>query len=85
MYNLVSEAEIARRYIAPLAYVETFSCRLLGPCTLSSCIERSDGGGGGGVVFPLEEIARGSLRIWTIPVMPSLVRAVLLDNFEHRR
>ena len=78
----VSEAEIGK---TAHIYVETFSCRLLAPCTQSSCIERSDGDGGSGVVFPLKEIAGGSLRIWTTPVMPSLVRAFLLNNFEHRR
>ena len=77
--------EIGAKAAHGLTYVETFSGRLLAPCTLRPCIERSGGDAGGGVVFPLEEIARGSLRIWAAPEMPSLVRAVVLDYFEHRR
>jgi hypothetical protein len=82
-----SVSQTGRRKIARvfLAYVETFSRRLLAPCTLRSRIERCDVDGTCGVVFPLEESARGSLRIRTAPVMSALVRTFLLHNFEHRR
>ena len=67
------------------AYVKTFSVSLLAPCTLRSRIERRDNDGACGVVFPLEELACCSLRIRTAPVMPALIRTLLLDDFEHRR